>query len=177
VAGVKRGEPMRRTPLARGTSSMARTAMKRTSSSRPARAAVPALTDAEQACLDRDGQTCQRCLISLWGIMASKHHRKRRREYDADRVENIVLLCGSGNTGCHGFVTEHPRTARDEGWVVWSTGKPEEVPCLTAPGCTGRKPDSPAGYRSMKMFLPDGTMVEDALIVLPGTGPIWEASE
>lgn len=39
-------------------------------------------------------------------------------------VENLLDLCGSGTTGCHGWVTEHPALARDYGWSVLSSHAP-----------------------------------------------------
>lgn len=31
---------------------------------------------------------------------------------------NCLLVCGSGTTGCHGWITEHKRLAMAYGWVV-----------------------------------------------------------
>lgn len=89
------------------------------------------MTPAEQAAKDRDGANCLRCGMDLWGQQASKHHRKKRRFPDADRVENIVILCGTGTTGCHGWCHSHDREARATGWVVSSWDKPAERPLIT----------------------------------------------
>lgn len=34
------------------------------------------------------------------------------------RPSNLITLCGSGTTGCHGWVHGHPREARLNGWIV-----------------------------------------------------------
>jgi hypothetical protein len=136
-------------------------------------------TPAELAAIERDGPECQRCLCQLLDVMASVHHRKRRREADADQVANLVVLCGSGTTGCHGFVTEHPKTAHDEGWVLWGQEDPQTRRCMVAPGASGRKPDealAPNLYGHMVMFLPDGTKERHELVDVSGGGPVWTAA-
>lgn len=46
---------------------------------------------------------------------------------------NLIHLCGSGTTGCHGWVHNHPKTAMEYGWIV-SMGEdhPETVPVWDA---------------------------------------------
>lgn len=180
---------MRRTELKRGTSQLdrgaplKRTPMKRTAArehkTKTTRRRMPTRTPAELAAIERDGPTCQRCLINVENVMASLHHRKSRRYSDADLVANLVVLCGSGTTGCHGFVTEHPKTAHDEGWVLWSRDDALATRCLVAPGATGRKPNpdlAPNLYAHMVMYLDDGTKEVHALVDVTGGGPIWTAS-
>lgn len=31
---------------------------------------------------------------------------------------NLLTLCGSGTTGCHGWIEHHPTYAEDHGWSV-----------------------------------------------------------
>lgn len=73
---------------------------------------------------ERD-QWCRRCGRS--GGPFSIHHRKGRRSHD---LSNLVLLCGTGTTGCHGYITEHPAEAYDTGWCVHrlSDDDPEQIP-------------------------------------------------
>lgn len=82
---------------------------------------------------ERDDTSCVRCGRWLQGVPASRHHRKRRSQ--ASRMEvhapsNLILLCGSGTTGCHGWVHAHPRQARDHGWLLRGTDDPKAVPML-----------------------------------------------
>lgn len=46
-----------------------------------------------------------------------------------------MLLCGSGTTGCHGWVHGHPAEAYRLGWLVHSWHDPASVPL---PGMGGR---------------------------------------
>ena len=65
----------------------------------------------------RDGEACVRCGLSLAWLPGSRHHRQRR-QVGGHRVANLILLCGSGTTGCHGWVHANPQAARDNGWIV-----------------------------------------------------------
>jgi hypothetical protein len=73
----------------------------------------------------RSERVCERCGLHRG---TNWHHRRA-----AGRVwtpENGLDLDGSGTTGCHGFVTEHPELARLYGWVVGSGIDPLWVPVL-----------------------------------------------
>lgn len=56
------------------------------------------------------------------------HHRKNRSQLGGHNLSNALHLCGSGTTGCHGLVTEHPKDAYDNGWSVRSGFNPADVP-------------------------------------------------
>jgi 5-methylcytosine-specific restriction endonuclease McrA len=61
------------------------------------------------------------------------HHRKLRSQSSKATVhnpENIILLCGSGTTGCHGWVHANPSTAYLMGWLVPAWADPLDVPCF-----------------------------------------------
>ena len=75
--------------------------------------------------LQRDGHRCARCGRSVLDFPASVHHRVPRRmggtrDPRIDDPRNLVLLCGSGATGCHGDIESHRTTARFEGWLLSS---------------------------------------------------------
>jgi hypothetical protein len=59
------------------------------------------------------------------------HHRRAAgREW---AVENLLDLCGSGTTGCHGFVTcQEVALAREYGWVIRREHAPLWTPTLVA---------------------------------------------
>ena len=84
----------------------------------------------------RDGYACVRCGASLTVTAGSRHHRQRRR-VGGHTTENLVLLCGSGTTGCHGWVHANPAAARAAGYIVPANGRatPADIPVLYwAPG-------------------------------------------
>ena len=56
------------------------------------------------------------------------HHRKNRSQGGGNELSNAMHLCGSGNTGCHGRVTENPADAYHYGWSVLSGHNPAEMP-------------------------------------------------
>lgn len=57
---------------------------------------------------------CVRC-----GVRGSNRHEKLPRSRGGPRDEfNTVILCGSGTTGCHGWVTANPDAAEREGLYV-----------------------------------------------------------
>lgn len=69
----------------------------------------------------RDGDTCRRCGLPTWGDDFSRHHRIPRGAGGSalvDRVSNIVKLCGSGSTGCHGWVESHRADAEILGYLL-----------------------------------------------------------
>lgn len=74
----------------------------------------------------RSGGFCERC-----GLVrgAEMHHRRSRgmggsQADDTNTASNALHLCSA----CHGWVTEHPQDARDNGWTVKSHQDPSEIP-------------------------------------------------
>lgn len=86
--------------------------------------------------LERDDFTCQRCKISILGRAYSLHHRKGRRGEDSHSRANLVVLCGSGSTGCHGHVHGHPNEAYSSGFMIHRLGfdDPADVPLVDIAG-------------------------------------------
>lgn len=82
-------------------------------------------------CLERDDRKCFRCGVALSGGWsgASCHHRRLRSGGGTTTLDNLIMLCGSGTSGCHGWVHKHVQEARSNGWIVsrYGTG-PAEVP-------------------------------------------------
>lgn len=81
----------------------------------------------------RDGGICRRCGAA--GGQISRHHRKPRgmggaNRADAGRLSNIVTVCGSGTTGCHGWIESNRNEARLDGWLVPTWQDPADVPVV-----------------------------------------------
>lgn len=88
------------------------------------------------AVLRRDGDSCLRCGVHISVRGYSLHHRKGRHALpglpDPHCAENLVTLCGSGTTGCHGWVHAHPEESYEQGWMIRRGGAedPADVPVL-----------------------------------------------
>lgn len=51
-----------------------------------------------------------------------------------ERASNLVIVCGTGTTGCHGWIESHRQDAYDTGWLVHRTDDPEQVPLIDTAG-------------------------------------------
>lgn len=88
----------------------------------------------KRTCYTRDEECCVRCGASLWTVPGSLHHRKPRSvcgRVEKHTVPNLILLCGSGTTGCHGWVHAHPAEANTHGWCLHEWQDPSTVPVQT----------------------------------------------
>lgn len=56
------------------------------------------------------------------------HHRRNRSQGGTWAPSNCLRLCGSGTTGDHGWVTNHPLLAAPAGLTVPSWADPSRVP-------------------------------------------------
>lgn len=79
----------------------------------------------------RAGSSCERCGMAL--RTGNIHHRKPRgmggtTDPAANSPANLMLVCGSGTTGCHGWIESHRQEALTEGWLVPRTADPEGSP-------------------------------------------------
>lgn len=85
-------------------------------------------------CGYRDRARCFRCGRSLYGVPASLHHRLMRSQgagyADLHKPSNLIWLCGTGTTGCHWYVHNHPAESYEAGWLVHPEDDPHEVPVL-----------------------------------------------
>lgn len=84
--------------------------------------------------LRRDGWKCVICgreTGSAWSG-DSIHHRLLRSQgagyAGLHRPANLIALCGSGTTGCHGWVHAHPAAAYQAGYLVHMFEDPARMP-------------------------------------------------
>lgn len=112
----------------------------------------------------RDGAACRRCGRSLYGQEFSRHHRKPRgmggaNRADANRLSNIVMLCGSATTpgSCHEWAESERALARASGWLVSNYSDPATIPVLTLAGETVWLGDSGAVSFGGPLPFPDAT--------------------
>ncbi len=74
---------------------------------------------------ERAGSRCEICSKPA----NNAHHRRNRSQGGKDALSNLMLLCGSGTTGCHGRVTMHPKWAAENGYAIrGKVDAPESVP-------------------------------------------------
>ena len=88
---------------------------------------------------ERDGGACAWCGCPVREGEHSLQHRRARgmggtRRADANSPANLVLVCGSGTTLCHGWVEAHPGEAERRGFRLRQWADPVEVPVLWAGG-------------------------------------------
>ena len=84
----------------------------------------------------RSGGRCELCRASE---PLTFSHRKPKGLGGLWTPSNGIRACGSGTTGCHGWIEAHPEWAAEAGWRVSGTRDPATVlawvwPVLAWPG-------------------------------------------
>lgn len=83
---------------------------------------------------NRDKHRCARCgkemRIGMQGF--SIHHRRLRSHpfKGLHEPSNLITLCGTGTTGCHGWVHSHVKEAKEQGYIVSGYSDPRQIPVL-----------------------------------------------
>lgn len=91
-------------------------------------------TEIRRTVLRRDGWKCAICnreIDSHWSGYSIHHRRLRSQGSDYSGLhqpENLLPLCGSGTTGCHGWVHAHPSRAYQLGYLVHMGKNPATQP-------------------------------------------------
>jgi hypothetical protein len=126
-----RRQPLKRTEL------RSRTDLKRTTpprSSGPIKAKRSASTvipsPIRDAVLQRDKDRCQRCRRWVgdraWYSLQHRDARGMGGSTLLHTMANLVTLCGTGTTGCHGLVESQRTVSYALGWLVPNGVTPEE---------------------------------------------------
>lgn len=123
VMPLTRSVPLRRTPLARGSSTLKRSPMPRASTPMRQRSAKTVKADAEYrrswVIVDaRSGGMCEVGADGCTGRAEHHHHRKMRSAGVDHSPENLFAVCGS----CH-FKAHNASERFDRGWQLhsWET--------------------------------------------------------
>lgn len=71
-----------------------------------------------------------RHLCEVCGLRPASNvqHRKARAQGGKWEPSNLLHVCGSGTTGCHGRIHAHPRHAYRTGWSIHAWENPLETP-------------------------------------------------
>ena len=83
--------------------------------------------------LGRANHRCERCGTLLgMNMFYSIHHRIPRGMGGSDRQElnlasNLLALCGSGTTGCHGWIESNRSTSYEDGWLCYRNDDPRTI--------------------------------------------------
>jgi hypothetical protein len=63
-----------------------------------------------------------RCEVGIPGVCRgkaeSRHHRLDRGQGGPNLIDNLLHLCGSGTTGCHGYIEHHRKESYRKGWLL-----------------------------------------------------------
>lgn len=83
--------------------------------------------------LGRGEYKCERCRQDFLGKAISIHHRRPRmmggsKNLDLHRPANLIALCGSGTSGCHGWVESNRSEARTFGYLIQKVEAACEIP-------------------------------------------------
>lgn len=74
------------------------------------------------------------CEVRIEGVCLGRatnwHHRKNKSQGGLWRPSNGLHLCGSGTTGCHGWITHEPKLSYVKGWAVRGCDDPRAVAVL-----------------------------------------------
>ena len=99
----------------------------------PAKRSTGPSKEIRQVVLERSGYRCEICGNPLGqNQFYSIHHRVPRGMGGTDRPElnqpqNLLSLCGSGTTGCHGYIESNRQGAYEKGWIVLRDHDPAET--------------------------------------------------
>ena len=108
----------------------------RKSAPKKTRREVGPSADVVDGALEREHYSCALCGMGIGpegrGVGWSVHHRLRRSQGVDHSIQNVIILCGSGTTQCHGWVHANPADARAGGWMLSGRQEPLAVPVLVA---------------------------------------------
>jgi len=80
---------------------------------------------------ERSGGMCE---VRISGICRgpgeSRHHRNKASQGGLWMPSNVIHACGSGTTGCHGWIEANPATARRRGLWLFRGQLPAEAPVM-----------------------------------------------
>lgn len=85
------------------------------------------------AVLARAFYKCERCDRDFLGYPVSVHHRRPRmmggsKNEMLHEMANLIVLCGTGTSGCHGWIESNRAVARELGYLIQKIESAEEIP-------------------------------------------------
>lgn len=86
-----------------------------------------AITKARELLYVRSGLVCEICGRARG---TNAQHRKNRSQGGLWALSNLIHVCGSGTTMCHGFIHANPARSYACGWSVRGSMDPKDMPAL-----------------------------------------------
>ena len=88
---------------------------------RSKRAKAVKYAQARAEVIERSGGRCEAAVEGVCrGMGTNAHHRQLAGQGGPDTPENLLWVCGSGTTGCHGWIHANPQQAIWLGLLVSS---------------------------------------------------------
>lgn len=144
--GIARKTELRRGPVPRRVRESTTRPGKTTARAR-ARTKTGPTAAQRRVVAERAGWCCEICPTLLhdgntWTQAHSFHHRLPRRmggtsRPDVNAAYALLLLCGTGTTGCHGYVESNRQEAYAMGWLLHDGQNPADVPVVVMRVLTG----------------------------------------
>lgn len=92
---------------------------------------MTAETSARELVYARSGGDCE---VRIPGVCLGRatnwHHRRNKSQGGLWLPSNGLHLCGSGTTGCHGWITHEPSKSYELGWSIRGHQPPADVEVL-----------------------------------------------
>jgi hypothetical protein len=126
--GIKRGTKK----LTRSTRLQSRGLIGREWAIKPVRPKYdPAERPARAGVRDRSGGMCELQIPGVCeGRATNYQHRMNQSQQGQYAIGSGLDVCGSGTTGCHGYIHDHPEESYRKGWSVKSWDNPLTRPVL-----------------------------------------------
>lgn len=130
---------MKRSGIQRGTSQLKRTGrlqskglIGRGNAIKPVRPRYdPTEKAARSGTRERSGGWCELQIVGVClGRAGNYQHRVNRSQLGKYATGSGLDVCGSGTTGCHGYIHAHPAESYRNGWSVESWADPLTRPVL-----------------------------------------------
>lgn len=83
-------------------------------------------TKARKLLAQRSGGLCEICGKRATNVQ----HRKNRSQGGGWDLSNLLHLCGTGTTGCHGYIHANPDRSYANGWSVRQAMNPVDSPAF-----------------------------------------------
>lgn len=84
-------------------------------------------TKARKILYERSGNVCEICGCAR---ATNAQHRVNKSQGGSWALSNLIHVCGSGSTGCHGYIHSHPERSYANGWSVRQSMNPRHMPAL-----------------------------------------------